>query len=164
MKGLLIVTVLVLFFLLGFISNAAINYGVYTGQGLQKLSSTQAKEQPSPSDYIKENQIDVQGNKVILNIRGVSWSSFADTNSMDPLLDDNSNALEIVPVCEDLRAGDIVVYNSIIYDDYIVHRIQSINFDDGGIYFRLKGDNNPALDPEKVRCDQIKYQVIGVLY
>lgn len=164
MRGTIIVTIIVFVFLLGFISNAAINYALQTNQNIQKLSSTQAKELLSPSDYVKENQIDVQKNKVIINIAGASWSSFANTNSMDPLLDEHSNALEIVPVCEDLRVGDIVVYKSIIYNDHIVHRVQSIDFDDSGLFFRLKGDNNPALDPEKVRCDQIKYQVIGILY
>lgn len=164
MRGILVITFIVLFFLLGFLSNMVISYVYNQEQNLQKLSSSSSIERPSPSDILKEDQIDVQKDKVILNIKGATWSSFANTNSMDPILDEDSNAIEVPAVCDRLKVGDIVVYKSNLYGDYIVHRVYSIDSDDQGIFFRLKGDNNPALDPEKVRCDQIKYQVVGILY
>ena len=164
MKKMLIFGVLLLFFLLGILSNMVISYVSVQQQNLQQLSSSSSIERPSPSDIIKEDQIDVQKDKITLNIKGATWSSFANTNSMDPILDEDSNAIEVPAVCDRLKVGDIVVYKSNLYEDHIVHRVYSIDNDDQGLFFRLKGDNNPALDPEKVRCDQIKYQVIGILY
>lgn len=164
MKKMLIFGVLLIFFLLGFLSNMVISYVFNQEQNLQKLSSSSSIERPSPSDIVKEDQIDVQKDKITLNIKGATWSSFANTNSMDPILDEDSNAIEVQAVCDRLKVGDIVVYKSNLYGDHIVHRVYSIDSDDIGLFFRLKGDNNPALDPEKVRCDQIKYQVIGILY
>ncbi len=164
MRKILILAVLTIIFLFGILSNMTISYILDQEQNLQKLSSSSSIERESPSDVIKENQIDVQKDKVVINIKEATWSSFANTNSMDPILDEDSNAIEIPAVCENVKVGDIIVYKSIIYDDYIVHRIYSMDQDQDGIFFRLKGDNNPALDPEKVRCNQIKYQVIGILY
>ena len=39
-----------------------------------------------------------------------------------------------------------------------------ISEDKEGIYFILKGDNNPNVDPGKIRCEQIQRKLIGVLY
>ena len=164
MGKILILMVIIIIFLLGFLSNMVVSYIYDQQQTLQKLSSSSAIERPSPSDVIKEGQIDVQKEKITIDIKGATWSSFANTNSMDPVLDEDSNAIEMPAVCENVRVGDIIVYKSNVYNDFIVHRIYSVDQDQDGIFFRLKGDNNPALDPEKVRCDQIKYQVIGILY
>ena len=41
------------------------------------------------------------------------WSVFTDTNSMDPVIDSTSNAIEIIPKqAEDIHVGDIVAYQS----------------------------------------------------
>jgi signal peptidase I len=121
-------------------------------------------ERISPSDYIKENQILVLEDKVIINIEGVSWASYANTNSMDPFIDEGANGLEIVPICENIQVGDIIVYEANWIEGLVVHRVVSINEDDKGLYFRLKGDNSSVVDPQKVRCKDVKYQLIGVLY
>ncbi len=120
-------------------------------------------ERPSPYDHIKENQIVVYDNYVIIKIPGVSWTSYTDTNSMDPVLDKESNGLEIEPKePKDIHIGDIVAYES--QDSLIVHRIIDIKEDSEGIYYVLKGDNSPIEDPEKVRFEQIKYLLVGVIY
>lgn len=124
------------------------------GRGVEKLS---------PADHVAESQIKVYKNKIELDIQNAIWSKFTDTNSMDPLLDAGSNGLEIVPEnAEQINLGDIVSYES--KDGIIVHRVIEINKDENGTYFILKGDNNPEQDPGKVRFEQIKGVVVGVIY
>ena len=119
----------------------------------------------SPHDRIKESQIHIHQDKIIIDIEGASWASYADTNSMDPVLDYGANGLELKPKSEDdLFIGDIVAYESKITNELIIHRIVDIKEDSQGKYFILKGDNNITKDPEKVRFSQIKYMLIGIIY
>ena len=123
------------------------------------------REKPSPADRIKEYDIHVYKDRVVLDIEDVIWAKFLDTNSMDPFIDEDANALEIVPKsASDLQVGDVASYNSKFLDDPVIHRIVSIGEDDQGWYARFKGDNNPATDPEKVRFEQINRVVVAVLY
>ncbi len=123
------------------------------------------QEKTSPYDRIREDQIHVYKDKIVIDISDASWASYTDTNSMDPILDFGANGLELIPESEDnLFVGDIVAYESKITSDLIVHRIIEIKYDDEGKYFVLKGDNNKTSDPEKVRFSQIKYVLIGIIY
>jgi len=122
-------------------------------------------ERLSPSDHVKEGQIHVLDDSIILDVKGASWAAFADTNSMDPFLDDSSNSIEIRPESPDaVGIGDIISYVSSITGDIIVHRVVSKGVDDSGVFFLVKGDNNPTQDPEKVRFDQIHGVLIGIIY
>lgn len=122
-------------------------------------------ERLSPSDHVKENQIHVYGEKVVLDVPGATWASFTDTNSMDPFMDENSNSLELKPASPDnIRKGDIISYRSSITGDLIVHRVVSKGVDDSGVFFIVKGDNNPTQDPEKIRFSQIHGVLIGIIY
>ena len=124
-----------------------------------------APERLSPSDYVKEDQIKVYDNRVVINVKGVKWSSFADTNSMDPIIDKGANALQIVPKnADDIEVGDIVSYKHQSSKTLIIHRVIVKDQDEKGVYFILKGDNNKVADPGKVRFDQIKKVLIGVIY
>ena len=126
---------------------------------------SQPKEQISPSDTISSDQIQLTNKGIYLNIPDAIIVSYRDTNSMDPLLDYGANGIEIPLTPEiDLNVGDIVSYNASWNDTLISHRIIDINKDEMGVYYTLKGDNNSIEDPEKVRRDQIKYKLIGVLY
>ena len=118
----------------------------------------------SPQDVIKENQIIVTKDKVIIYIDNAEWSKYADSHSMEPLLSSSANGLEIIPICNKIKNGDIIVYASKTINELIVHRVIKIEEDKDGLFFTLKGDNNNVVDPEKVRCSQIKYQVIGIIY
>jgi len=70
-----------------------------------------APERNSPQDRIKDWQIEVYQNRVVINIDDAQWAAFADTNSMDPVLDKGANAIQIVPKSEDdIKVGDIVSY------------------------------------------------------
>tara|TARA_Y100000310_G_scaffold345823_1_gene470541 strand:- start:2933 stop:3439 length:507 start_codon:yes stop_codon:yes gene_type:complete len=123
-----------------------------------------APERPSPSNWIEEHQIHVTKNKVTLDLRDAEWATFTDTNSMDPIIDDGSNAIEIVPERHDqLKVGDIISYESDYAEGTIIHRIVEIG-DDGEWFARLKGDNLDFQDPGKIRFHQIKRVVVGILY
>ena len=117
----------------------------------------------SPSDHITEDQVRVYDDKIVINVEGAQWANFADTNSMDPFLDIGSNALQLVPTSVDqIEVGDIVSYQR--GADRIIHRVVFIGNDDDGIYFIVKGDNNPASDPGKVRFEQIDRVLFAIIY
>ena len=120
-------------------------------------------ERASPADWIPENKIEVYPDKVLINIPHVQWSRFANTNSMDPILDETSNALQIIPTSqEQIHEGDIVSYETT--EGTIIHRVITTSNDSKGWYAIMKGDNSLYPDPEKVRWNQIKKIVIGILY
>ncbi|MFC1741576.1 hypothetical protein ACFL3V_03500 [Nanoarchaeota archaeon] len=122
-------------------------------------------ERLSPSDHVKESQIHVYDNRVVLDVEGATWASFTDTNSMDPFLDESSNSIEMRPEnADDIEPGDIISYRSGIAGDLVVHRVISKDVDSDGVFYIVKGDNNPTQDPEKVRFDQIHGVLIGIVY
>jgi len=122
-------------------------------------------ERPSPADRIKEEQIRVSNENVIINIKGAEWASFTDTNSMDPVIDSEAHAIEVIPSSEDdIQVGDIVAYNSEYAEGSIIHRVVYKGEDEQGTYFVMKGDNNPTSDPGKVRFSQIKRVVVAIIY
>ncbi len=137
-----------------------------------------SNDKPSPSDTIKTNNIRVFENNVQLSLKddyGNDWlvvmdlknpvlTRFRNTNSMDPVLDSGANAIRIKTKCpETINVGDIISYksnNGLI----IVHRVVKKGFDDEGAYFILKGDNNPVIDPWKVRCNQYLGKLVAIIY
>ncbi len=124
-----------------------------------------ASEQPSPRDRIKDNQVLVYDDQVILDIDNAEWAIFTDTNSMDPVIDQGAAAIEIIPSTPDeIQVGDIVSYKSEFSDAVIIHRVTEIGQDSNGWYARLKGDNNSDPDPGKVRFDQVQRIVVAIIY
>ena len=121
------------------------------------------KEQHSPGDWIKEDQIKVYQDRVILEIPNAIWAGFTDTNSMDPLIDIDSNAIEIIPQSPDLiQPGDVISYQT--EQGVIIHRVIKKDEDNQGIYYTVKGDNNTFADPVRVRFDDVKGVVVAVIY
>lgn len=123
------------------------------------------EEKPSPFNWIPERDISVQKDKVIIEIKNAQWSKFTNTNSMDPVLDNGANAIQIVPSSEtDIHIGDIVSYQSKYAEGTIIHRVIEIGYDKEGWYVIMKGDNNPRQDPGKVRFSQIKRVLVAIIY
>lgn len=134
------------------------------------------QERASPSNTIKEDQIKVYRNGVYVSLQDQdendwliqmdlddpSWSTFTDTNSMDPVFDIEANTVRIKVPADSLEVGDIVSYTK--GDVIIIHRIVHKDVDEKGLYFILKGDNNPTSDPGKVRPDQILGKVVAIFY
>jgi len=126
------------------------------------LGSPQERE--SPYDWIKEDQIWVTPERVVINLQNAEWAKFTDTNSMDPVIDENSHALQIVPnSSEDIHIGDIISYEHSLSDAIIIHRVIEIS-NDGEWYAIAKGDNNTTADPGKVRFEQITRVLVAVIY
>lgn len=120
-------------------------------------------ELSSPGDWIKESQIMVYPDKVILNLKDPSWASFTNTNSMDPFFDETANALEIKPSSSDqINPGDIISYQTAY--GLIIHRVIEKGEDEKGAYYLVKGDNNSFQDPFKVRFEDIKGVVVAIIY
>jgi len=141
----------------------------YKGIELEKpylsITNKDVREHPSPFDRIKEDQIHVYSNRVVIDIDNVEWSRFSDTNSMDPVIDNSANAIQIVPETpEDIHVGDIVSYKSDYSDGIIIHRVYETGYDEIGWYAIMKGDNISQPDPGKVRFNQVKRVVIGIIY
>ena len=121
------------------------------------------QELSSPSDWIKEEQIKVFKDKVILDIPGATWARFTDTNSMDPFIDETSNAIELLPETpEQISVGDVISYQTSY--GVLIHRVIETGEDDNGFYYLVKGDNNTLRDPFKVRFDDVKGVVVAVVY
>ena len=129
------------------------------------FDGTNDDQVPSPSDWIKENQISVYNSQVVLDLQNAQWATFTDTHSMEPVLSARANAIEVVPKSPDeIKIGDIVSYKSDYADGTIIHRVVEKNVDDQGIYFTMKGDNNQASDPGKIRFDQVRRVVVAIVY
>jgi hypothetical protein len=122
-------------------------------------------ERLSPSDHVKESQIHVYDNKVVIDAHGATWASFTDTNSMDPFFDETANSIELRPASPDeIEPGDVISYRSGITKDLIVHRVVAKGVDDNGVFYIVQGDNNPNQDPEKIRFEQVHGVLIGIIY
>jgi hypothetical protein len=129
--------------------------------------SQDSREKPSPTDRLQLQDVHVTDSMVVIDsIPGRSYETaiFTDTNSMDPLIDDGSQAIQIVPLTtSDIQVGDIISYDSGQYG-IIIHRVVQIGNDSSGWYAVVKGDNNPSSDPIKVRFSMIRRVLVGVLY
>lgn len=119
----------------------------------------------SPLDRVKEKDIKIYKRKVIIDVDNAILAGFTDTKSMEPVLNKDTNAIEIVPKdINDIQVGDIISYKSAFADGIIIHRVVEKDIDEKGLYFRTKGDNLDYTDPEKIRQNQIRRVVVGILY
>jgi hypothetical protein len=149
----------------GTLLDSGINRFVNTPSIETQSDNSETRNKPSPMDYFSEAQIKVYKDRVILDAENIQWATFTDTKSMLPVISNESNALQIVPACPDeIQLGDIISYVSEYADGIIIHRVVFVGTDDEGIYFVLKGDNNPTSDPGKVRCSQIQRKVVAIIY
>ena len=135
---------------------------------IKKSEIVVISEQKSPYDHIKEQDIKVFKSKVELKVDNIIWSKFADTHSMEPVLAKDANGLYTTPKSEeDVHVGDIVSYNPDLLgygDKLIIHRVIKVDNDDNGWYAIIKGDNLSEPDPGKIRFNQIKRLLIGIIY
>lgn len=164
------VILIVVVFIIGFSSsfvfiylNAYIKYSGKEAPSSITGFASFLSDKSTPSDRIKESQINVYDNRVVIVLDNATMSSYADTRSMEPLINSYSNGIETIPKSEnDLKVGDIVVYEN--EQGPIVHRVIYIGEDRQGKYFLVKGDNNKFPDEYKIRFAEIKYVLIGILY
>ncbi len=138
---------------------------VYSIEQLENPISFTTSELISPFDRIDSNQILIYEDYILIRIQGATLASYANTNSMDPILDSEANGIEIIPTSEeDIRVGDIITYEASWNEGLVVHRVIFIGEDEEGWYCVTKGDNSRFTDPGKTRFGEIKYLLIGVIY
>jgi len=126
---------------------------------------SESPEKSSPSDTVKEGQIQVFEDRIVINVSNAGWAGYRDSNSMDPVIDSEANGIVVIPESEDeINVGDIVSYTPAGSEDLVVHRIVNVGSDDEGRFYTLKGDNNSSSDPDRVRFSQIKFKTIAIIY
>lgn len=122
-------------------------------------------ERASPRDRIPERDIGVYKDRVVISVKDAQWSTFTDTNSMDPVIDAGANAIQVVPESADeIQVGDIISYRSEYAGGIFIHRVVHKGQDERGTYFIAKGDNLPTSDPGKIRFEQIERVVVAIIY
>ena len=132
---------------------------------MNKEEDIAKKNKASPSDWIKESQIKVYDDKVVIEIPNAQWARFTDTKSMDPVIDSTANAIEIVPKNEsEINVGDIISFTTKYTDGTIIHRVIEKGVDEQGTYFITKGDNNANPDPEKIRFSHVERVLVAIIY
>ncbi len=120
----------------------------------------------APKDRIRDENIQVFTDRIVIELddlqgRKVSWSTYADTESMVPTLDNGCNGLEFTPASpKDLHEGDMIAFEK--GKRLIIHRIQKIGQDEDGWFAITKGDNNQYNDG-KVRWSEVKFVTFGVI-
>jgi signal peptidase I len=132
---------------------------------LKNPSIFTTNERISPQDRINEDQIHVYKDRIVIYIPEATYARYADTNSMDPILDEGATGFEIIPDSEeDIRIGDIITYQPEWTSNLVVHRVIEIGEDEQGWFAYTKGDNTSSIDPGKIRFEQVKYVLVGVFY
>jgi len=138
---------------------------VYVEEECDLESPEKGSERESPFDWVKDEQIRIQNNRVILNIKNAKKRWFIDSNSMDPLIDNETTTIEIKPNSPDeIKVGDIISYDVKGYDYAFVHRVAKIEKDNKKTYFITKGDNLRFNDEGKVEFKQVEGVVVGIIY
>ena len=116
-----------------------------------------------PQVRIGADTLRLEENYVRFDVTGVEVGIVSDSKSMVPILDENNLVLEIMPKSPgEIRVGDIIIYE--LNGERIIHRVIEVGADDDAWFVIAKGDNNPVADPEKVRWQQIRGVVIGIMY
>ena len=122
-------------------------------------------ERFSPSDWIHDEDVTTADTALTVQLDEPLVTHFANTNSMDPVLDEFTNGVEVkAHDVSDIHVGDIVAYFSEYSRQYIVHRVVKINYDSEGWYAIMRGDNQLYSDPGRIRWDQIEGVTVGLLY
>jgi hypothetical protein len=137
--------------------------GIFIGTlipDIRTASSTTALDIPSPGNWIDKSDIDVYDDRVVINIEGAVKAGVKDTNSMDPLIDKDSELIEIKPDISQIHAGDIISFE--MGGMIVVHEVVETGYDSEGWYAITKGINNKQIDPGLRREPQIKGVVIGI--
>src|SRR3989344_6966322 len=148
-------------FSIGFFSALALNLSL-SNSFEHPLSFFSTSELRAPSDFIKEDNIKVYENKIVIELDDASLSKYSPTGSMLPIFDKGANGIRVIPKSKnDISVGDIVTFekDSIL----IVHRVVEKGQDENGTYFITQGDNNQVSDG-KIRFSDIKYLTVGILY
>jgi len=122
-------------------------------------------KQIGPTGVIEPNEIIRQNGYMLIKEEGIV-PIYLDANhssSMLPFIDVKATVLATEDFDFDkIKQGDIIIYKK--DSSLIGHTVMSIESDEEGTYLRCRGYNNVFYDTMKVRADDVKYLVTGVLY
>ncbi|MCX8189402.1 MAG: signal peptidase I [Nitrososphaeria archaeon] len=95
-------------------------------------------------------------------VLGTSPFYYVEGNSMHPTLE-NGDLIIIYKIdFKNLQVGDIIVFNSPVYNVRIVHRIKEIKIIDNEMVLITQGDNNRVPDPGYVREENYVGKYMGI--
>ena len=114
-----------------------------------------------PSNWLDEEDIQLNDDQIIIKIDDSSIISYSDVRSMEPYVTQNSMSIILKPEIGNLEIGDVIIFQK--SGTLITHRIIKIGTDYSGVYYITQGDNNEISDG-KIRFEDIKGVVVGVLY
>ncbi|MFH1787571.1 MAG: signal peptidase I [archaeon] len=115
----------------------------------------------APHDFISEENIIANSEGIILEIKNYTISKYS-SESMIPVFDSGANGIGIKPKNEEeVHVGDIITFRQ--SENLIVHRVVEKGFDEEGIFFITKGDNNDLTDG-KVRFSEIDSVLVALIY
>ena len=155
------ILLITLIFLLGFLSATIFNYNFNVLENPFSINNG-LNNGKAPSDFVKEEQIKIYDDRIIIYINDASLSRYASTGSMKPLLDEGANGIRIKPDSEDdIHVGDIITFEQ--SEELIVHRVIEKGNDEQGAYFVTKGDNNNVTDG-KIRFEEVRYVTIAMIW
>jgi hypothetical protein len=130
--------------------------------GISGFSVFGDNEPKSPYDFIHEEDISAEGNKVVIEIENPIFSKYTGSGSMEPVLSLTATGIGFKPNSEeDIHLGDIISFRQ--DGNLIVHRVIEKGEDEMGIYFITQGDNNSA-DDGKVRFEQVESVLVAIVY
>ena len=134
-----------------------------TSSGSTAFPQFSGTERISPVERLSWDDIRLAADGVFIEADGIRLVAIADTNSMDPVLDEESKVLSLNPTSPDqIFVGDIISYKERFGDRIIIHRVVEIG-NDGSWYAVTKGDNN-AISDGKIRWDQVRSVLVGIIY
>ncbi len=140
-------------------------------------------DMPKPT---AENYINLNGKYIQFNGRCIIFQPYTircDSTSMHPTFGCEDWLLLCEPKTKkDIKIGDVVLFN--LEDEYkkfhnnadnLIHRVIEIHSDWDGTYYTTAGDNDQGIfrfrnnvleygDNQRVRFDDIKYQLVGIIY
>ncbi len=149
-------------FLIGFLSANLLSFYLVYGLEMPFLMNFGVSYNDAPFDFIKQDQIQIYEDKIVINVEGASMSRYAPTGSMKPVLDEGANGIRVKPKSEDnIHVGDIITFKQ--GSHLIVHRVVDKGIDQEGIYFVTKGDNNSVVDG-KIRFLDIEYITVAMIW
>lgn len=91
------------------------------------------------------------------------------TGSMTPAINEGDLVLvektDVLGITEELnpetvKKGDIIIYGKNDSNEFVIHRVISVNESEGSLELTMKGDNNPEADEGAVNSDQITGRVL----
>jgi hypothetical protein len=85
-------------FLIGILTANIINF--FLVYGLEIPLNLTSSGDRAPSDFVKEGEIEIFKDKVVIHVENPSMSRYAPTGSMRPLLDQGANGIRIRPSSE----------------------------------------------------------------